>query len=85
MKTVNYRSTFIYVLLVSIIFCCTGNANEPRKQNEDMFEFGIKTIEHDSCEYVLYCSKKSSSYSGAWTSGLTHKGNCKFCTERSKK
>lgn len=40
--------------------------------------FQIITI--DSCEYVLYCSQK---YSGSWASGLTHKGNCRFCVKRS--
>ena len=82
---------FAYVLLVAVIFC---GCEEPKPQNLDPTknvttnvmnnpDFQIVTV--DSCEYVLYCSLKSTNYSGAWTSGLTHKGNCKFCAERSKK
>lgn len=38
-------------------------------------EFTIITI--DSCEYLLACYDRSRM--------ITHKGNCKFCAERSKK
>ena len=82
---------FFYALLVVFIFCgCeqpklqildhTKNVTTNVTNNPD---FQIVTV--DSCEYVLYCSQKSGDYSGAWASGLTHKGNCKFCEERSKK
>lgn len=57
----------------------TKNVTFNAMNNQD---FQIITI--DSCEYVLYCSEKSTAYSGAWTSGLTHKGNCKFCAKRNK-
>lgn len=41
-------------------------------------------IEIDGCEYVLYKQRESTAYSGAWTCGLTHKGNCKYCIQRNK-
>ena len=70
-----------YALLVAVIFCGCGNetTNEPKKQNSDMFKFGMKTIEHDSCEYVVFKDNGRSSVS------MLHKHNCKFCAERSKK
>jgi hypothetical protein len=72
---------FFYALLVAVIFCGCGNenTNEPKKQKEDMFEFGMKTIEHDSCEYVVFKDNGRSSVA------MLHKQNCKFCAERSKK
>ena len=72
---------FAYVLLVAVIFCGCGNENidKPIKQNKDMFEFGMKTIEHDSCEYVIFKDNGRSSVA------MLHKQNCKFCAERSKK
>ena len=72
---------FFYALLVAVIFCGCGNetTNESKKQNADMFEFGMKTIEHDSCEYVVFKDNGRSSVA------MLHKQNCKFCAERRKK
>ena len=92
-RTSIYRRTFAfaYVLLVAVIFCGCG---EPAKQKENIIsakridiywldengysseeEFTIITI--DSCEYLLAGYDRSRM--------ITHKGNCKFCVERSKK
>jgi hypothetical protein len=39
--------------------------------------YQISIIEFDSCQYLI---------SGVgYSQMMTHKGNCKFCTERSKK
>lgn len=72
---------FFYALLVAVIFCgCEARSNSKQQnQNSDMFAFGIKTVEHDSCEYVIFKDNSRSSIS------MIHKQNCKFCAERSKK
>lgn len=63
---------FFYVLLVSVIFYGCVDHN-PKKESE------FKIIVVDSCEYIY-------SYEGVDEGALfTHKGNCKFCAERSKK
>lgn len=76
---------FAYVLLVAVIFCgCEPINNEQQKKVEAtelnsyyVSNEGVQILTIDSCEYV-WCKNDS----GA---GLTHKGNCKFCAERSKK
>ncbi len=92
-RTSIYHRTFAftYMLLVAVIFCGCG---EPAKQKENIIsakkidihwfdengysseeEFTVITI--DSCEYLLACYDRSRM--------ITHKGNCKFCVEHSKK
>lgn len=69
---------FFYALLVSIIFC--GCQYEPINQQRNIFisnQSGVQILTIDSCEYV-WCAHDLGS-------GLTHKGNCKYCAERSKK
>ena len=92
-RTSIYHRTFAfaYLLLVAVIFCGCG---EPAKQKENIIsakridihwfdengysseqEFTVITI--DSCEYLLADYDRSRM--------ITHKGNCNFCEERSKK
>jgi hypothetical protein len=71
---------FFYALLVAVIFCGCGNVDSNRVQKETLeskFAAGISVMTIDSCEYVWV----KRGYGG----GLSHKGNCKFCAERSKK
>ena len=76
---------FAYVLLVAVIFCgCELINNEQQKKvnAEDINGYevrneGVQILTIDSCEYV-WCKN-------GYGAGLTHKGNCKFCAERSKK
>lgn len=66
-----------YIMLVAVIFCgCNPQGIENDVNIEKSYE--VKVI--DSCEYI-YVSRRP------WSSefALTHKGNCKFCVERSKK
>lgn len=86
-----FSPAFASMLLVAVIFCGCG---EPAKQKENIIsakridihwfdengyssqeEFTVITI--DSCEYLLAGYDRSRM--------ITHKGNCKFCAERSKK
>jgi len=81
-RTSIYHRTFAfaYVLLVAVIFCGCNEVNTPKKNSGFVVRAGsnpLTIVEVDSCEYLL----------GEWGNAtvLTHKGNCKFCAERSKK
>jgi len=67
---------FAYLLLVSVIFCgCETNiSREPIKETYNGSNIQVMII--DSCEYL---------FANLDIRSLTHKGNCKFCAERSKK
>jgi len=88
-----YTNAFVYLLLVVVLFCGC-ETGEPGIQKEKIIsakridiqwfdelgynneeEFTVITI--DSCEYLLARYDRSRM--------ITHKGNCKFCAERSKK
>ena len=72
---------FFYALLVAVIFCGCGNGTtakeQPIEQTKDYHNYNLIVI--DSCEYL-----EAGGVPRDWTV-LTHKGNCKFCAERSKK
>ena len=78
---------FAYLLLVSVIFYgCQEQKDrtveEPPTANE------YSTVVIDSCEYLQYYADLK--YALAYVTYdykakfLTHKGNCKYCTERRK-
>ena len=77
----NRTFAFAYVLLVAVIFCGCQNTtqNETMEKEQDLFKFGIQTIEHDGCEYILFKDNGRSAVE------MLHKQNCKLCAERSKK
>ena len=78
-KTSIYHRTFAfaYVLLVAVIFCgCESPSGQRYKKD------GYSIVEIDSCEYIEVSSMTGAN-NGYYS--LTHKGNCKFCTERIKK
>jgi hypothetical protein len=73
---------FIYVifLLLAVIFCSCEIPTNKTGYTNTVKEFDNGTYyvkEIDSCEYVI-----SLVYGGR---SICHKGNCKFCAERSKK
>lgn len=75
-----YHLNFVYVLLVAVIFYGCNEVNTLKKNSGFVVRADsnpLTIVEVDSCEYLL----------GEWgnASVLTHKGNCKFCAERSKK
>lgn len=81
-KTSIYHRTFAfaYVLLVAVIFCGCGEGNIKKEDSGLYFNkmgSSFKIIELDSCEYFFYVRGNKMA--------LAHKGNCKFCAERSKK
>lgn len=71
---------FAYVLLVvTIIFPSCETRNVEKYDTEfEIRGFPLQIYVIDSCEYIgrVYNSNSDK---------LTHKGNCKFCAERSKK
>ena len=76
------KPTFLLIsaLLLTILSYGCNEVNTPRKDTgfvvrEDKDPLII--VEVDSCEYLL----------GDWADAtvLTHKGNCKFCLERTKR
>lgn len=75
-----------YTMLIAVVFCGCGNpleTNESEKFDNRKFTNyvacgkNIQIVEIDSCEYLY-----SYNFNATW---MTHKGNCKFCTKRSKK
>lgn len=69
---------FFYALLVAVIFCgCEGNVKPTSTPYILDGGLGVKIFVIDSCEYI-----KIEAGNATWGS---HKGNCKFCVERSKK
>lgn len=77
-KTTFYHRTFAfaYVLLVAVIFCGCDSTVSKNKTGERYFGSDIEVLTVDSCEYLIFAYD---------TRSITHKGNCKFCVERSKK
>ena len=80
-RTSIYHRTFAfaYVLLVAVIFCGCESKNVERYRTNYKINGSIMQLYIiDSCEYIglVY---------GFSSDKLTHKGNCKFCAERSKK
>jgi len=68
-----------YALLVAVIFCGCNSNGSTQSENEITGESSFHTITVDSCEYIYkYCG-----YQRGYA--FSHKGNCKFCSERSKK
>jgi|LakMenE01Jun11ns_1017448.scaffolds.fasta_scaffold9958207_2 hypothetical protein len=64
------------VLLVAVIFCGCDTTVRKNLTGEKYFGSDIEVLVVDSCEYLIFASG---------TRSVTHKGNCKYCAERSKK
>ena len=83
MKTKNsikiLNTAFASVLLVAVIFCGCETKNVTVEETITKINGRpISVYVIDSCEYIgnIY---------GGHGDMITHKGNCKFCAERSKK
>lgn len=67
-------------LLICFSFCSCIEPNVKEKNTGyvmDGLGGQLKSIEVDSCEYIFY--------ENGHRMMMAHKGNCKFCTKRSKK
>jgi len=75
MKNLRTKLSYtLYILLVAFLFCGCGNG-----ENTIDGENKYRTVEVDGCEYIT----KYNGYQRGYM--FAHKGNCKFCAERSKK
>lgn len=63
-----------YTLLIAFLFCSCGNG-----ENSINGEIEYRTVVIDECEYLTKYNGYQLGYD------FTHKGNCKYCVERSKK
>ena len=85
-KTSNLRRhfAFAYVLLVAVIFCGCNKTDQEVKDYSTGKVGNLKqcliVTEIDSCEYIV-----GHVPDGDYGWVMAHKGNCKFCAERSKK
>jgi hypothetical protein len=82
------RNFFYASLLVAVVVsCCGKKSNTQVVKEEKLQEYKIIVI--DSCEYLQYYVKLkfglAYTINNYQTKMITHKGNCKFCAERSKK
>ncbi|WP_372641332.1 hypothetical protein [Ancylomarina sp.] len=73
MKKLSY---VFYLLLSILLFSCGGTSESDNKIEKERYqaEYDIQTIEHDSCEYIIYKEDKGVQ--------MIHKQNCKFCERR---
>jgi hypothetical protein len=74
------KFSFAYMLLMAvIIFGCDERQERPPIQTEQRGtdDKNYETIVIDSCEYLI----RTSIHQGF----MSHKGNCKFCKQRSNK
>lgn len=69
----------VYAMLVAVIFC--GCNPQPENGSSETINGDYVTKVIDSCEYIEY----DYGIFDQRVYSLTHKGNCKFCAERSKK
>lgn len=81
LKLITKTTIVGYTMLIAFIFC--GCGTEPQIKTEEQIKQennwgGFEVIVVDSCEYLNQFDGPHSGYR------FTHKGNCKFCTERSK-
>jgi len=74
MKNLKTKLSYtLYFVLVAFLFtACEGDG---RSTDKDL-DTGYRTVEIDECEYLI----KHTFQVGY----MAHKGNCKFCAERSK-
>jgi len=66
---------FLFIVGVLFMVGCSRYGDGKKKVNINNKDIEVYVI--DSCEYI-------GSVWGSYSDFLTHKGNCKFCTERNK-
>ena len=78
--TARFLKSCLIFMLPAVIFCGCNQQQVVQSEKDAQLNFLMhgKIVVVDSCEYIAF----TTSY-GYWN--ITHKGNCKFCAERSKK
>jgi hypothetical protein len=84
MKTKTSILALTKAFFILLVMCCFSSCEtdldkqrELRKSSTNVNGYEISVVEYDSCEYLI----SGSGYSQM----MTHKGNCKYCVERSLK
>jgi hypothetical protein len=70
---------YVYLTLIFILSSCSKELKTGEQIGQESRWQGFEIIVIDSCEYINQFEGGNSGYR------FTHKGNCKFCVERSKK
>jgi hypothetical protein len=72
------KSYTLYTVLVAFLFCSCNIKSDKEYAGTKARDFTV--IEIDSCEYIFMSRMPLDG-----NMAITHKGNCKYCKERSKK
>lgn len=64
----------LLIILSVVLYGCGDNIK--RHYNPEDVSFGIQTISHDECEYVIYKDGSNGSIQ------MLHKITCKYCYQR---
>ena len=79
MKNLRTKLSYaFYTLLVAFLFCSCNIKSDKEYADTKAREFTV--IDIDSCEYIFMSRMPMDG-----NMALTHRGNCKYCKERSKK
>lgn len=73
MNIMRYLRIVFYLMLSSVFYACESHKYEIKEIEEYQAEYGVQTIKHEGCEYVLYKDR------GNWNIQMMHKHNCKYC------
>jgi len=67
-----------YFIVLLMFFSCVGKYEIENKEVVDFYkaEYGVQTIEHENCEYIIYKDKTAGAIQ------MLHKENCKYCKQR---
>lgn len=65
------------ILTLLLLLCSCSNEPYQSQNPKNPSLLNMKIVEIDSCEYIQY-------HVYAYEA-ITHKGNCKYCTQRNKK
>lgn len=69
----------VLILICLMLFSCYKNEQEYHEKRENWKSYAVIVI--DSCEYIV----KSSGDVYQGYGYMAHKGNCRYCKERSEK
>ena len=75
MRIFQTNAKYVLYLLLCVVLFAACQEGDGRSTHKDL-DIGYRTIEIDDCEYLV-----KHTYQVGY---MAHKGNCRFCVERSK-
>ena len=66
----------LLIFMMLLVGCSSETKKEVTPKEPDIFQWGIHTIEHEGCEYVIFKDEGRSDVA------MLHKQNCKYCNAR---